>query len=528
MLGLLVKKQLAESFRTYFYDTKHNKPRRKGRVILKFVLFALLMLVVLGGIFTFLSLLLCSGLNEAGYNWLYFVIMGVLALLLGTFGSVFNTYTGLYLSKDNDLLLSMPIPVKHIIASRLLNVYIMGLMYSGIVMLPAVIVYFAIAGFTLLRLVCALLNYLALSALILALSCVFGLLMAKISRYLKRKSFVTVALSIIVFAVYYVLCLKAGEILQDFISNAALYGDKIMGSARFLYNLGLGAAGDLVWAIVFTAICLALLAIVWLLLKKTFFKLATYGGKSEKGGFAKPQGQKSVFSALLNKELGRFISSPGYMLNCGLCIVLAPALGIVLLIKGSALLEEFGGYLSSEILCAMLTAVLFALASINDIAAPSISLEGKAIWLPKSLPVSAKSVLRAKAALHFILTALPVLISGVLGCIALRLNALQWLLTLAAALCYCAFSALFSCLLGLKLANLNWTSEITPIKQGGAAAASIFGSMGITALIAGLYIWVGYKIGTAYIGAVALMFTVAAYLLLRYLDTRGAERFKEL
>ena len=78
-------------------------------------------------------------------GWLYFAIMGLLAILLGAFGSVFNTYSGLYLAKDNDLLLSMPIPVRTIMAARLLGVYLMGLMYSGVVMLPAIIVYWVTA-----------------------------------------------------------------------------------------------------------------------------------------------------------------------------------------------------------------------------------------------------------------------------------------------------------------------------------------------------------------------------------------------
>ena len=74
-------------------------------------------------------------------GWLYFALMGLLAILLGAFGSVFTTYSGLYLAKDNDLLLSLPIPVNTLIAARLLGVYLMGLMYSGVVMLPAIIVY---------------------------------------------------------------------------------------------------------------------------------------------------------------------------------------------------------------------------------------------------------------------------------------------------------------------------------------------------------------------------------------------------
>ena len=74
-------------------------------------------------------------------GWLYYLLMGLIAVFLGTFGSVFSTYSSLYLSKDNDLLLSLPIPVRTLMASRLLTVYLMGLMYSAVVILPAVIVY---------------------------------------------------------------------------------------------------------------------------------------------------------------------------------------------------------------------------------------------------------------------------------------------------------------------------------------------------------------------------------------------------
>ncbi len=143
MIKILVKKQLAEIFRSYFYNPKKNKARSKAAVIAYMVMFALLMIGVLGGIFTYLSFTICSALSAAGADWLYFTIMGLIAILLGAFGSVFNTYSGLYLSKDNDLLLSMPIPSNTIITARLLGVYIMGLMYSGIVIIPAAAVYIA-------------------------------------------------------------------------------------------------------------------------------------------------------------------------------------------------------------------------------------------------------------------------------------------------------------------------------------------------------------------------------------------------
>ena len=104
MLKVLLKKQLTEVFRSYFYDAKKNKMRSKLAIAGWIVFFFVIMVGVLGGMFTFLSLSLCGSLVDAGMGWLYFTLMGGIAILLGAFGSVFNTYAGLYLAKDNSLL----------------------------------------------------------------------------------------------------------------------------------------------------------------------------------------------------------------------------------------------------------------------------------------------------------------------------------------------------------------------------------------------------------------------------------------
>ena len=129
MLKTLLKKQMMEIFRGYFYNTKKNQARSKGATAAYFLLFAFLIVAVIGGMFFALSLSLCAPMAKAQMSWLYFAIMGMLAIVLGTFGSVFNTFSGLYLAKDNDLLLSMPIPVSMIMVTRLLSVYIMSLIY---------------------------------------------------------------------------------------------------------------------------------------------------------------------------------------------------------------------------------------------------------------------------------------------------------------------------------------------------------------------------------------------------------------
>ena len=55
MLKTLVKKQLMEIFRSYFYDAKKNQRRSTLSTALFIVFFVLIMVGLLGGIFTFLS-----------------------------------------------------------------------------------------------------------------------------------------------------------------------------------------------------------------------------------------------------------------------------------------------------------------------------------------------------------------------------------------------------------------------------------------------------------------------------------------
>ena len=203
MLKTLLKKQMAEIFRNYFYDPKKNKMRSRGATIAYIALYALLMVGLLGGMFALMAVGLCGPLVEGGMGWLYYLLMGLIAVFLGTFGSVFSTYSSLYLSKDNDLLLSLPIPVRCVMASRLLGVYLLGLMYAAVVIVPGVIVYWLTAPVTAGTIVGGVLMVLIVSVIVMVLSCLLGWVVARISLKLKNKSFITVLLSLLFLAAYY-------------------------------------------------------------------------------------------------------------------------------------------------------------------------------------------------------------------------------------------------------------------------------------------------------------------------------------
>lgn len=531
MLKLLVKKQLFEIFRSYFYDAKKNKARTKGATIGYIVMFVLLMVCLLGTMFGVLSNTMCGPLAEMGMDWLYFVIMGMMAVFLGAFGSVFNTYSGLYLAKDNDLLLSMPIPVRVIMTSRLLSVYLMGLMYSGIVILSAILVYWFTVPVTAGRILGGVVLLVDISLFVLTLSCALGWVVAKISLKLKRKSFITVIVSLVFFGLYYFVCFRSQAMITDLLLNAEDVGNKLKGIYP-LYLFGRVGCGDGVAMLIVSAVVIALLALVWYLIARSFLHIATASGNTAKTVYhEKAVKPVSADAALLRKELGRFTASPLYMLNCGLGTVFLVVLAVLALIKGREVFLMMNAlFAGGEGFVTVLAALcLCLLAGSNDISTPSVSLEGKSLWIAQSLPIDPWQALRAKLRMHLLITELPLVVCAV--CVAAVSGAAlpEIVMMLVTPMVYVVLSAAFGLFMGLKRPNLNWTSEVAPIKQGLAVFLSMFGGWLVAAALGFLYYALMARVGAvAFLLAVTALFAVLALVLVRWLKTSGAKIYQHL
>jgi ABC-2 type transport system permease protein len=83
--------------------------------------------------------------------------------------------------------------------------------------------------------------------------------------------------------------------------------------------------------------------------------------------------------------------------------------------------------------------------------------------------------------------------------------------------------------IGVKMPNLNWINETVPIKQGGAVTIVLFSSWGISILIGGLYMLIGYRMGAAsYLALCSAVFACLTLILLHWLNTKGAREFETL
>ena len=529
MTKALFKKQMMEVFSWLYKDRKSGK-LRSAKGIAGYVLLYLIIFGFLGVIFYIAANTLCDPLLSAEMGWLYWCLMGLISLFLGVFGSVFNTYSSLYQAKDNDFLLSLPVPASRILLVRLAGVYAMGLMYELMVIVPTMIVWFLTAPFSGIGTVCVVLIPFILSVLILVLSAVLGWVVAMIAGHLKHKNIITVFVSLAFIAAYYYLYSKAYSMLQMILLNAEAVGNTMKTALYPLYHMGLAAEGNWLSMLIFTAIIGILFAIVYAVLSRSFLKLATANRGAARTAYKEQKSKvRSVGGALLQKELRRFLGSSNYMLNCGLGIILMPIAAAALVWKAEAVQTFLSAAFPQKYLPLLAAGAVCLLTAMNDITAPSVSLEGKNLWLAQSFPISGKQALTAKLKLHLLLTLIPA---------APLIAALEWIIKPApvfavlipiVVVLFVLLMASLGLTLNLKMPNLNWTSEIVPIKQSMGVMLALFGGWAIIVALAGLY-GILEKIFSplAYFFLLCGLLLACTSILLRWLFTRGVKIFNTL
>lgn len=530
MLKALLKKQFLELNTFYFQNRKTGKRRSTGGII-GFVLLYFMLFVGLGFAFYFVSSMFASALLPMGLSWLYFAFMGLVAVLLGVFGSVFNTYTGLYQAKDNELLLSMPIPPSKILLVRMVGVYATGILYESIVFIPVLIAYFIHGTPSALSVVFSILMLFLLGFFILTLTCILGWVVALISSRLKHKSFITVLISIAFFAVYYYFCFNYYTAIQNILANIQTISVSIHDKAFPLYAFGCAAAGELGYMLLVSLFFLAAAAITYLVLSRSFLKLATRSVSPKKAVYQeKAVKAVSVDSALLRKEWKRYTSSATYMLNTSLATLFMPVIAVAAIIFRAKVLDtiQLIGF-PKDLIAPLLAAGILMIACMNDISAPSVSLEGKHLWVLQTLPVDSRRVLKAKLRLHWLLTFPPVLFMTAALCFVVQLDLLTAALLLVFSVLVVLFGSLGGLALNLKFPNLTWTNETAPVKQSLPVTVCLFGGWILGGLVGVVgYFATGVLTGWQYLTIVILVLAVLTALLRWWVYGRGTRIFERL
>lgn len=530
MLKALIKKQLTELFKMYFIDSKTGAARVKGKTI-SFFTFFVVVLFGLAGFFYKVAEGMAAPLYELGLGWFFYALVGIMATALGIFGSVFNTYASLYKAKDNDLLLSMPIKPSVVLLSRMITTYIMCILYEAVVFIPSIFAWWknGISGIT--EIIYPILLVFILGFVVLALTCLFGWIVALVTSKLKNNKIITVILSLVFMAAYYLVWGNLSRITQKFVTEAKSTSADFRRKAFITYIFGMGAEGNSLYMLIFTVIAIALLILTCIIMAHSFIKIVTVNkGEGNKAYKQKSIKTRGIKAALLHKEFARFFGSVNYMLNGGFGVILMIICTVAVIVKKDLLSKELESFSVFENMIPVAVVVMVcAMCSMSTISSPSVSLEGKNLWIVKSLPVRAYDILIAKARLQIFMNILPAEIFTLsLGIIfGEHINAII-LMCLAVAL-YNMFIAREGVLFNLRYPNLVWTNEAIPMKQGMSVIITMFLGIIISAGVGAVYYLIGEKISVIiYLIAVNIIFALLTVISDKRLKIWGEKTFNTI
>lgn len=467
-----------------------------------------------------------------GLGWLYFTLFLMAALVLMFIGSVFVTKAQLYEAKDNDFLLSLPIPPSYILASRMLMLLVFNYLIEFVVAAPALVMWLRVAPASALQLLSFVLLFLFLPLLALAFSCFFGWLLELITGRLQKNSLITVLFSLVFLGAYMYFFSRSNIYIQRLVLSGSTVADSL-GAISPLFWMGNAAAAPNLLHLLLTLLLFLLpFLLVYWVLSVTFLNLATTKRSAAKKQY-KEQAMRSasLSSALLRREFKRLLASPSYMLNAGLGLVFILVAGGALIVKREmalTIVSQLG--IPADALLVVLTLGFCLMASTVNFTASSISLEGKTLWIIKSLPVPYDAALRAKLNLQSYLTIPPLLLAAAAAAYVFSLSRPGILSLMLALTFYAKLSANLGLLANLHHVKLDWSNETQVIKQSISVLLSMLYSTMLVLLPGALYFIVlvdkGYEHG--FLSAYVLLLLLGWRLTNRLILTRGAKRFGEI
>ena len=518
----LIRLQLMEFFP--FSAVKNTsdaaaKKRAKRKLTSTFVLF---------GACVYMSGVYSMGMLKGGLDASTFTLVPALMLAMGCVLGFVTTLSKagptLFAAASLDPLLSLPLSRGTVVLSRVFSLYFEELLINaGMLLTAGVCCQIVISPLSAAFWPVLILTVFLAPLIPMGVGGLAGLFVAMLTARMKKKSLFTTVFSMAFVVLVMFFSFNAGTLFNNIADVAGSLQARLSSlypPARLFVS---GLAGDLVSFLIFTAISLACLALLCLAALKgfVFFYGAINATAASKAFHMGRQKRSGVLAALCRKELRQKYNTPAWILNTDMGTLMGIILTVLLVMGGrgpiSEVLEEvFGRGDQAELLFGLVIAVAQCM---NLTATSSVSMEGKGLWLVKSLPVKADTWLRSKLLVSMLAPAVGGLVCSLILTIAWRLPVWRFLLILGLCVLFAWAFSVVELALGLHFARFDWENPTEVIKQGGGVMLSMLITFLMIGAAASLVIFFGY------LGALAIcLLLVAVALPVRLVMRKKAEK----
>jgi ABC-2 type transport system permease protein len=524
----LLKVSIKDNFEIF----KINTDNVKG--IKKFLIPFFIMICIFYSV-AYYSYMLGSQLQPLNLTYIMLSIwmLGISSLTL--FEGIYKSQGLLYDAKDNDLLMSLPITKKDILAVRIVKLILFQIVYNLLFLLPAFSVYIYFTHPNLSFYLISILMLIFLPIIPTIIAALIGSLVKLFSSNFKNKKLIQTLFSIILVFIlmYFSFALQTND---NAIANNALKINDVISSIYYPIKLYIRLITNYNVIDLFQLIAISIIPLIIFIyiMSIYYFKIILKSSETNVKNNKKYEAKvKTPLNALIFKEFKTFINSPVYILNTlfGLIILLVGSIAITLkpdLIINITQNEINLEALNQNIYLYYIAGLIFILC-LTSITSSSISLEGKYFNILKSLPVSFKDIILAKLVNSLNIIYPFVLISDLFIIVHFKLSLINIIYILLVSIFIPILIGLVGLLINLKYPKMHFKNETEVVKQSISVVISVYLGMGIAIALISIYLYFNqYLSSNVVIISEILLIVLFDYILYKFILNKGESLFRKI
>ncbi|BCR35361.1 ABC transporter permease [Mariniplasma anaerobium] len=517
LIGLQLKNNF--SLKRYFgFDIKKNKV--KGILIIGAIIYALIAMI---GTFGYLFFDLGKILNEINNVQILLSFSAVYAIGFTIFTVLLRASGYLFYYKDYEILAPLPIHSRKIFISKLIVLLMMIYVINFAITLPIMFSFFYWSGFNLIGILLYIIGLIFIPLIPFMILSIISLGISLLTSKMKHSKIITLILMVGVLLGIMALSFSmndtqvnplTGQI--DIFANMTKYYLPFKWFNNAVYS---NSFLDLLYIVGSHGI----LFIVYIYFVE---KLAEFTNKRGIRSNIKYKQknisyqEKPVVRTLVEKEFKKFFNSTLYALNSGVGLVLMIVMSIAsLFFKADIELyfsQEFGVGLSAELIIMVLFSFMIGL---TYTPAVSLSLEGKNLWILKSLPIKASKVMFSKIVFNLVLILPIAIISLIMLGISLQISILNIFLLMLLVISFSMMTSFMQSVINLYLPKFDYNNDAEVVKQSAAALMAILGVF-VVMIVYGVGIYfltdiISLQLIILLLTVVSIGFTIPFYIILR-------------
>lgn len=475
----LVSVQIWAMLGSMFAIGEHKK-KKSSFLYLGFSIFVILM----SALSFFYAYITGMGLRQFNsLDLLPSLFMAITSIII-LFTTIYKVKGTLFGFKDYDMVMSLPVSNSQIVASRLILLYSLNIIFVLIIMIPMIIAYGILAqpGIQFYIFNILMLFFIPLIPLIIA--AFLGTILTYLSMRFRYSNILYIVFSFILLIAMIVFPYLLGDSEQALVEISQMINNQV----NNIYPLSqfytkAVIKGDIISLVIFVVVSLLAFILFSLVVGKIFKKvnsvIMTGRYKSKNPLKLKNTKSSTPLKALYKKNLKRYFTSSVYVMNTGFGVVIMVLAALALPFIDTSTIA--GGLdVMGPINELVPVFVIFCIATSSTTMA-SISIEGKHIWIEKSLPVSVLIIFASKILVNLTIIA-PAILASAAICFTMELPLLDSLLIVLSAVTFSIFMSLYGLVINLSFPNLSWTNEVAIVKQSTASMITVFTGIGMTVI----------------------------------------------